>query len=839
MKFQKYKPKKQMHQQPDGCIKLCMPMPPNPDDQVRAFYCAGEILQNDLKGTVTVCLKDGTEQTIQAGQPVPIDTNGFVIVDKVSMKMKFIPGKAPEIELPIIPESVQENFCAGDILPDEMIGKVDACLIDGTPICLASRDEVPADIDGWIAWDEVTQRAKWVQGKVTDTVRSDEAISQIVLAHLEGLPADQVRSDAEIKQIVQVCIDQLPEDQVRTDAEIIAIVNAVVGALPGPRTNAEIKSIAQACIDQLPPDQVRTNAEIQALAKAVVLACFEDLPGDQVRSDAEIKAIAQNCFNLLSADFLTAAQIYDYVDSRPDLDTDTVRSDLEIRALAKEVTQACIANIVDTDTVRSDLEIEGIANQVFKSCLALLPPDETRSDLEIMALAKDVFNECIANIDTGGIDTDQANVIAKNTFLNCINDYVRSDAEIIALVQQYIADLPEIETPRTDAEIKGIAQACIDLLPPDQVRTDQEIKVVVEACLALLPPDQVRTDAEINTLAKAVAQACIDQLPPDQVRSDTEIKAISLDCIENHPSIRTDAELQQFIIDFVGEGVTPRTDEEINNLAKIVAQACIDLLPPDQVRTNAEIKAIAQACIDLLPPDQVRSDAEIKAIAEACIAQAEDIDTFGVPSQATAAGVDVFGKSYGIGANIITYPVNRVVCQDQKDQPQVVRVSQNPAADLACVAECQYLYNCDNELWFQKVEGTYVAVPAGSEPSVGSFVGTLDAREFACKYEQNGQVYCHNYVQAYEHVELCIKMCAGNATEITFPIIETDDGSGFTINWEDSAASTVTYNSGDAPSRVFLQPYTGPIVICFDKCAVPTFLVASATGSFQYLSECH
>ena len=838
--YKKRKPRKAVIK--NDCCYICPP-DENSNDDIRLYYCAGEILPRSASTSVVVCLKDDSEVTVGPGESVPQQINGFVLIDPVSKKPKYVPGKLPAVE-PVELVTVLEMYCAGDRLPQNMISKVDICLLDGSDDCLGPLDMVPLNINGWISFDEVSLRSKYVPGKFPDRVRSDLEIINLIE---NNLPVDQVRTDEQIKQIVNVCIDLLPDDQVRTDAEIIAIVNGIVGQLPNTdtvRSDAEIKSIAQSCIDLLPDDQVRTDLEINVLAKAVVDQCFADLPADQVRSDSEIKAISEQCFNALSTQFLTASQIYAYIDEQPD----NVRSDLEIQALAKVIAQSCIDNynFEDTDTVRSDLEIEAISKQVFQACIALLPEDETRTDLEILALAKQTFNECITNFNFDGVDESEASVISKNTFLSCIAEYVRSDAELNAFIANYIELIPDVDAPRTDAEINALAkivtQACIDDLPADQVRTDAEIKVIVEACIALIPADQVRTDAEINALAKTVAQSCIDLLPADQVRTDTEINTLIQEALNDFGSIRTDAELKVFVQDcFEANPVTPRTDAEIESISKVIAQACIDLLPADQVRTNAEIKAIAQDCIDLLPPDQVRTDAQIKAIAETCINANPNIDTFGIPQTAEQDGTDFFGKSYSFGDQVVVYPGNRVVCLVDKVYPQVVRVSRNPASDLSCVAECQYLFNCDNNRWLQKVDGGLVSVPATAAPSVGLFVGTIDARDFACKYEELGLVYCNNYQQSYEHQDICVNACVGSATTINFTIpIETGDGTEFTIDWGDGLVQT--FADGSTPTHTYAEPYSGPWKISFESCSSPVFALASATGQFTYLDAscgCH
>ena len=791
-------------------------------DPVQYFYCAGEVIPLESVGLVTVFDPNGNPVPLTHGSTIPEDTPGFVIMDPKTKRLKYVSGPAPVPDEVVVPDLLQEMFCPGDYLPSGIPGKVNVCLSDDSIVCLVAGDQVPEDAVGSVLWDEISgklhfSRAAWKASEIS-------SIAKDIAAECIANTPDQVRPDAEIialsETVVNLAIANLPPDQVRTDAEIAAVAKPVI----------------EACLAQLPEDQVRTDLEIIALATNVMQQYLQDF-------DADVKAIAQQCFEALSAQFLTSSEVYSYVDAQiaalpgglsPEQveaislqivtsyiaqlppPEDNVRSDLEIQGLAKQVFMTCL-DLLPPDQVRSDLEIEGLFNQFFIAAMALLPEDQVRTDEEIKEQAKCALDECMAELLELYRPMASIEALAKQVTENCLADFVadlpnvvdtvRPDSEIIALVEQYS---------------KPVAQACIDQIvfnDTDTVRSDEEIiglaTTVAEALIAQIvhtvDTDTVRSDEDIIALSTAVAQGLIDQIvhTVDTVRSDEDINTLAKAVVES--CIRTDEELIQFIADYVGT------------------------LPGGL--TAEQAKAIAQGCVDNLDLGGFLTDAEVQTLINNYHAANPDIDTFGVPQSATVAGTDVFGKDYDVDDPIIVYPGPRIVCLDlqAKEGPQLVRATTDPLADLSCLAECQYAYNCNTDAWLQKIEGAYIT-PA-TPPQVAMFVGTLNAREFACKYEDAGNVYCHNYQRVYEHGDNCVKFCAGSATVINFPAITTSDGSGFTVKWD--GINPVSYNSGDAPSNVYPAAYSGVVEFCFDPCVFPAMNPGQATGSFQYFnSDC-
>lgn len=151
--------------------------------------------------------------------------------------------------------------------------------------------------------------------------------------------------------------------------------------------------------------------------------------------------------------------------------------------------------------------------------------------------------------------------------------------------------------------------------------------------------------------------------------------------------------------------------------------------------------------------------------------------------------------------------------------------------NLACIPECSHILDCATDTYYRK-QGISVVIFNGT-PEIGRFFGYMKARTFACKYEDNGNTYCNNYVQMYEHTEQCEKVCVGNCNDISWPAIDTSDNSDFTVDWGDG--STNTYASGDAPQHTYATTHTGPIIICFDKCTDYKLAIMSAVTDASYI----
>lgn len=175
----------------------------------------------------------------------------------------------------------------------------------------------------------------------------------------------------------------------------------------------------------------------------------------------------------------------------------------------------------------------------------------------------------------------------------------------------------------------------------------------------------------------------------------------------------------------------------------------------------------------------------------------------------------------------ITFPVRKEDAYVSEDIATI---------DMNCVDDCSLVYDCAGSGFYRKINNGLA--PITGSVDVAKFYGSMSARNFACKFEASGQTYCNNYVETYEHKDYCMKICIGDCRNIQWPAITTGDASSFTIQWdEDDASSLATYADGAEPSHNYTSAYTGSIVICFQKCAKPTFTAASAVTDASFLES--
>jgi len=160
------------------------------------------------------------------------------------------------------------------------------------------------------------------------------------------------------------------------------------------------------------------------------------------------------------------------------------------------------------------------------------------------------------------------------------------------------------------------------------------------------------------------------------------------------------------------------------------------------------------------------------------------------------------------------------------------------AADTTLIKDCGLVYDCESGSYYRKINNNMVIV--SGQVTVNRYFGTMDAREFACKLEDNGIQYCNNYVQTFDFTkDNCVVFCITNALSIDWLAITTEDGSGFTIDYGDG--NPVSYDSGDTPSHTWATPYNGSIKFTFDKCLLNIAIgTTMASGNFEEInSNCH
>ena len=170
--------------------------PVKPVDPQQELYKPGDVLPDNMSGTLTVCLSDDSLQLLAASSMVPVDMLGCIQVDEVTGVPAYIPPKLQDTDTDTLPE--QELFKAGDILPDSMIGTVTVCLESGSVQVLSKGGTVPANIVGCIFIDEITDVPAYIPPK-PDPVIIPEKV-QYVFKGGENMPANTVGT-------LSVCLD--------------------------------------------------------------------------------------------------------------------------------------------------------------------------------------------------------------------------------------------------------------------------------------------------------------------------------------------------------------------------------------------------------------------------------------------------------------------------------------------------------------------------------------------------------------------------------------------------------------------------------------------------------
>lgn len=94
MSYKFHKPK-----MPQSHQDHCKPDPICPEEKPPSavFFCAGEKIPLESVGLVEICLTDGSIEHLAHGDMIPANISGFVAMDPVTHKLKYIPGK-PDIE---------------------------------------------------------------------------------------------------------------------------------------------------------------------------------------------------------------------------------------------------------------------------------------------------------------------------------------------------------------------------------------------------------------------------------------------------------------------------------------------------------------------------------------------------------------------------------------------------------------------------------------------------------------------------------------------------------------------------------------------------------------------
>lgn len=162
----------------------CIPNKQTPVLLDTEIYGANSTLPADMQGSVEVCLDDDSLVTLNAGDTVPTNIRGKVIVDEVSNEPAFtqlavkpsttaiifenydpavhqagaaLPGSgtaADPFRTPVMP---QLKFRAGETLPANMLGSVTVCRENDVFSDLEAGDTVPADIQGSVLVDPTTR----------------------------------------------------------------------------------------------------------------------------------------------------------------------------------------------------------------------------------------------------------------------------------------------------------------------------------------------------------------------------------------------------------------------------------------------------------------------------------------------------------------------------------------------------------------------------------------------------------------------------------------------------------------------------------------------------------
>ena len=202
----------------------CIPNKSDPVILETEIFGPDSTLPADMDGSVTVCLTDNvTFVTLNAGDAVPTDILGKVIVDEVSHEPAFtkravkptpeaqhaavfeefnaaihtagsnVQGagtSADPFRFPLPVQPRQELYCSGSNLPAWMTGSIEIAYNDEL-LTVAAGDPLPDDLEGCIFVDEVTGLPDCIPNKSTPIIMETELFKAG-----DKLPADMLGSIA-------------------------------------------------------------------------------------------------------------------------------------------------------------------------------------------------------------------------------------------------------------------------------------------------------------------------------------------------------------------------------------------------------------------------------------------------------------------------------------------------------------------------------------------------------------------------------------------------------------------------------------------------------------------
>ncbi len=365
-------------------------------------------------------------------------------------------------------------------------------------------------------------------------VEDDEGITtEDIKAIFDDCAAElSILTEAQVKALIEACIDLLPEILSESHIKLL-IQNCVDANAVTPRTDQEIKDIAQTC--------VRTDTEICGLiveklcenpkafltegtVKPIIDQCISEIVIPDGVSDSHIKVVALQCF-------------LDQEQWIKDLVQSCLPDPVEINVKA-EVLQC----LIDQNLTESGIKL------IFEQCIDGLIPttDDIKTIFEDCLNDWEITPECIKEYIRDHVAAYICKLLpepvsiadVKCLIKDCYGDQLHTKADILACVNEALISAPK---PRTDEEIKGLIDECV---------TDDRIKIQILECLQGLDGDlwtesqiigliqlYVKTDAQIKT----IAQSCVDNagivsLATIEALAGSIAKTVALQCIQDNPT---------------------------------------------------------------------------------------------------------------------------------------------------------------------------------------------------------------------------------------------------------------------------------------------------------------
>lgn len=121
------------------------------------MFCKGDTLPDNAAAAVTVCTTEGVWVVVDAGETLPDDLDGVVLVDEVNGKTHFSQMAKKPVQAPQIIHK------PGDALPTGMAGTVKVCTESGVWVELMGGAVLPAGLDGTVHIDPITKCGDFVQ----------------------------------------------------------------------------------------------------------------------------------------------------------------------------------------------------------------------------------------------------------------------------------------------------------------------------------------------------------------------------------------------------------------------------------------------------------------------------------------------------------------------------------------------------------------------------------------------------------------------------------------------------------------------------------------------------